>query len=195
MFAAREFKFTPILQWTLKWRFPLLAFLVVGYVWWTTPTWHPYLQSSPYKPLRALGSTIASSARGDPYTENGISLATFSALTCDWDTLPDRVRMIRPTGETYWLFGHGFDDLVTNENWVNGWEVNFADQLELYLRAIKDLEDSRSIFIDMGANIGTRKQHWVFVHVLPSPLQFYLMYSVYSARSAKRKQYCRNLLD
>jgi hypothetical protein len=46
-----------------------------------------------------------------------------------------------------------------------------------------------------GGCYSGRKQHWVFVHVLPNPLQFYLMYSVYSTRSPKRKQDSRNLLD
>lgn len=120
-----------------------------------TPTWHPYLQNSPYEPLRDIGFKIASSGSGSSYTENGTTLATFTTLTCDSTTLPERVRLMQPTGENYWLFGHGFDDLVTNENWANGWEVHFADQLELYIHAIKNLEPSRSIFLDMGANIGT----------------------------------------
>lgn len=154
MCTSEELRFNTVTRWILKWRYPLLASVVITLVWWMRPTWHPYIQSSPYNPLSALES-LRSSASGDPFTEDSIELATFSTFTCDFSTLPDRVRMMRPHGEDYWLFGHGFQDVVTDINWNGGWEVDFANILEQYLRTIKHVEPSRGIFLDLGANIGT----------------------------------------
>lgn len=71
--------------------------------------------------------------------------------------------MIRRTHESYVLLGHGFEDVVTNYNWDvegdDGWENGLTKQMELFMVAIKKLEPSRTIFLDVGANIGTHMLH------------------------------------
>jgi len=98
------------------------------------------------------------------YRRDGLDLATFSApFTCDPGALPPRVRMIRRTHENYILLGHGFEDTVTNYSWDvdgdDGWENDLTLQMELFMSAIKALEPARTVFLDIGVNIGTHMLH------------------------------------
>lgn len=166
MLAPKEYRLNRISPGIWKWKY-VLTILALGFIWWTRPGWQP--SSSPsswHESLRTSVSKFASaSTSGDSYSEDGIKLQTFSKITCDWDTLPDRIRTSRHEVEGtasrgYWLFNHGFGDVVSDGNWgLGGWELNFGNVMERYLRAISRLEPSRHIFLDMGANIGTHTVH------------------------------------
>jgi FkbM family methyltransferase len=71
--------------------------------------------------------------------------------------------MIRRTHENYILLGHGFEDTVTNYSWNvegdDGWENDLTLQMELFMEAIKFMEPSRTVFLDIGVNIGTHMLH------------------------------------
>jgi FkbM family methyltransferase len=92
------------------------------------------------------------------------TLATFtSPFDCDPKTLPKRARIIRRAHEDYVILGHGFKDVVTDYEWkasdYNTWETAITRQLELFLKAIATLEPARSIYVDLGVNIGTHMLH------------------------------------
>jgi len=98
------------------------------------------------------------------YDSKSLNLASYSSpFFCEPRTLPEHTRVIRPKDENYVLLGHGFKDVVTDYIWNaranNSWEHELTQQMELYLEAIKALEPTRKIYVDLGANIGTHMLH------------------------------------